>query len=172
MKLLCPLCANNSRAVKAVTLQCLLTSTASPAAGDFEGFRFCPTSTCELLYFHSERDQQFGTDAVGPAVFQKSESPERLVCYCFDHSVADIDAEVQQTGSSDSIASITEKCRRGDDRCPETNPQGSCCLGNVRSVVKLSQAKYGKTATSGSACANPNDEESPCCASKRKTSND
>ena len=33
-------------------------------------------------------------------------------------------------------AAITERCRRGEDRCPETNPQGACCLGNVRAISR------------------------------------
>jgi hypothetical protein len=28
-----------------------------------------------------------------------------------------------------------EKCRQGLDRCEAANPQGACCLGNVREVV-------------------------------------
>ncbi len=168
MKYPCPTCQKNTRALKEVTLQSLLSGpAASVAAGDFQGFRFCPNTSCETLYFQPERNIRFTEDAVAIAVFQKSESPERLVCYCFGHSVADINAEVRETGSSSAIASISEKCRKGEDRCPETNPQGSCCLGNVRSVVKLAQSLHTNTQSSTPANV-PQSNESCCCTSETK----
>ncbi len=154
MKYPCPSCGQSTRAVNAVTLQALLSSTAQ--TGGLEGFRFCPTAFCEIVYFHTEDERRFTSDSVTVPVFQKSDNPERLVCYCFSHAVCEIFDEVRQSGTSDAIESITLKCRNGEDRCPETNPQGSCCLGNVRAVVKAAQEKYGTL-------AKPTNEEAPCC---------
>jgi len=168
MKHSCPSCWNITRAVRDVTLQSLLSDTASSTTGDFQGFRFCPDGSCELLYFHPERSLCFTKDAIDIAVFQKSKSPQRLVCYCFGHSVAEIDAEVRDTGSSNAVASITENCRQGTDLCPETNPQGSCCLGNVRSVVALAKTRYGNAGTSDVPGMNPQKEISCCCTSEPK----
>ncbi len=155
MKFPCPSCAQNTRAVKAVTLRSLLSSTAMPTAGDLEGFRFCPTASCEVVYFRPEDGQRFASNSLTVPVFQKSESVDRLVCYCFDHSVDEISKEIEREGTSGAIESITLKCRNGEDHCPETNPQGSCCLGNVRAVVKAAQEKYN--------LAKPNKEEPSCC---------
>ncbi len=156
MKFSCPSCAQSTRAVKAVTLRTLLSSAAMPSAGNFEGFRFCPTASCEIVYFRPEDGQRFASDSVTVPVFQKSDRAKRLVCYCFDHSVDEINKEVEREGTSSVIESITQKCRNGEDRCEETNPQGSCCLGNVRAVVKAAQEKLGTQAS-------PNKEEASCC---------
>ncbi len=67
---------------------------------------------------------------------QKATASPRVVCYCFDHTIEEIEAEVVATGTSTIADAIGEKCKQGLDRCEETNPQGSCCLGNVRAVVK------------------------------------
>lgn len=139
MKFACPTCGHSSRAIKAITARSLLTEAARAHLTNYDGFRFCPTDSCPLVYFRPEDGLRFGADSVRVTVFQKSECQDRLVCYCFDHSVLSINQEVKRDGSSSAIESITEKCRNGEDRCPETNPQGSCCLGNVRAVVKAAQ---------------------------------
>ncbi len=170
MKFPCPSCKNNTQSVKAVTLRSLLSDTARTAAGDFQGFRFCSDLSCEILYFQPERRLELGRDAVTMEVFQKSTLPERLVCYCFGHSVAEVEAEVMETGTSRAIASISEKCRAGEDHCQERNPQGRCCLGNVRSVVRLAQDNYGiavSSATKSNSCceeSEPNRAGNSCCA--------
>ncbi|MCZ6807985.1 MAG: hypothetical protein O7F08_13590, partial [Deltaproteobacteria bacterium] len=56
------------------------------------------------------------------------------VCYCFEHNVNDIEDEVRRTGVSAVPDAIGQKCEAGLDHCEEMNPQGSCCLGNVRQV--------------------------------------
>jgi len=62
--------------------------------------------------------------------------PARLVCYCFGHTVAAIQREVEATGTSGIAADIREKCAQGLDQCSRTNPEGKCCLGNVQRVVR------------------------------------
>jgi hypothetical protein len=34
------------------------------------------------------------------------------------------------------IEDIEEQCRQGLDRCEVANPQGRCCLGNVKAVAR------------------------------------
>ena len=62
------------------------------------------------------------------------------LCYCFGYTAADIAAEIRADGATTIPDAITAHCRRGEDRCPETNPQGSCCLGNIRAAVTELQA--------------------------------
>jgi hypothetical protein len=64
-----------------------------------------------------------------------------LVCFCFHHSVADIEAANRDDGTNAIVESITAKCRAGLDRCAQTNPEGRCCLGKVRAVAKSAEAK-------------------------------
>jgi hypothetical protein len=134
-------CGGKGKAVKPVTIQSLLTENAKANISSVEGFRFCTTPSCEVAYFRSETGEQFLRRDVRVRIGLKETKSPRPICYCFDHTVEDIAAEVVATGSSSIADAITEKCRQGLDRCPETNPQGSCCLGNVRKVVAEAQAK-------------------------------
>jgi hypothetical protein len=60
-----------------------------------------------------------------------------------------IRAELVRTGSSTVVASITAGILAGQCACEIRNPQGNCCLGNVREVVqgiKIELNQFGPTA--------------------------
>jgi len=145
-----------------VTLGALLTAPARVRAGELDGYRFCRTPSCDVVYFSVGTGERFGTGELRVPVFQKSADSQRPVCYCFEHSVADVQEEVARTGGSLVPDSIAEKCRQGLDRCEETNPQGACCLGNVREVV--ASAGAAAPATSSLAAAPAAQEAHDCCA--------
>ncbi len=126
----CPACGRRGRRVKPITLQALLRPGAAPAIGRY---RFCGTPGCAVAYFAEEGGEQVPVEAVTVPIGQKLRGPERPICYCFGYTEADILADPEGVPGR-----IAERCRRGEDRCPETNPQGSCCLGNVRAVIKAS----------------------------------
>lgn len=174
----CPSCAQQGRKVELVTLRSLLTDAAKARLADAP-MRFCRTPGCDVVYFDEPQAQVFGTADVRVEVFQKSSSPERLVCYCFDHSVASIRDEVAETGTSTVPESIAAKCKAGLDQCEVNNPQGSCCLGNVRKVLKEAIAELAVEAggvvseeeapapacCGGGTCAvEPEIETHDCCA--------
>ena len=120
----CPECGQPGRKVKPITLDSLVVEWIElPDAV----YRFCATVGCDVAWFGSE-GHRIPVGASRVAIGQKSTEPGRTVCYCFGHAARDLTAEVTR--------SIAEACKRGEDRCPETNPQGSCCLGNVHSVLK------------------------------------
>jgi hypothetical protein len=162
MKFPCPTCGNTTRAVKAVTLRALLTEAALEQVHEFDGFRFCSTPECAVVYVQPETANTLPEEAVRVAVFQKSAAPTRLVCYCFDHSVNEITTEVAQTGGSTLPERITARCRNGEDHCEERNPQGSCCLGNVRAVLRAAKGDLPNSSASSKA-------EPPCCGSTCET---
>jgi hypothetical protein len=88
------------------------------------------------VYFSSDGEQTFGVEQVRERVYQKEpDNDEILVCYCFRHKAGDVRA-----ASPDSRAAILEDINAGIDAgqcaCDLRNPQGSCCLGNMRSVIK------------------------------------
>jgi len=139
----CPGCGSQGKAVEPVTLQSLLTDAAKARVAELNGFRFCSTPGCEVAYYRPGAATTFTIADVRVPIGQKQTDAWRKVCYCFDHTAADIDAEVAATGTSTIPADIAAKCKQGLDRCPETNPQGSCCLGNVKVALKTAQAKHG-----------------------------
>lgn len=89
---------------------------------------------------------------VGVPIFQKSTSPERLVCYCFGLTVAAIQREVGATGTSRIATDIKTKCAQGLDDCVRTNPQGRCCLGNVQRVIREASGDKRQLPADGGGC--------------------
>jgi hypothetical protein len=136
----CPACGNKGRRVSPVTPASLLRPSAA-ARLDASPLRFCGSAECEVVYFDEAHAITFVADDLTVAVFQKASDPARLVCYCFDVSVASIEDDVRRSGDSDAPTAIAAKCKAGLDTCERTNPQGSCCLGNVREVVKRAQGE-------------------------------
>ena len=146
----CPACGGKGKAVKRATIESLLTAEALGRVSSPDGLRFCATPTCDVAYFRAGTDERFGRQDVRVRIGLKESEPPRPVCYCFDHTVEEIEADVAATGTSQILDAITEKCRQGLDRCAETNPQGSCCLGNVRGVLRAAQAQSCDAASSAS----------------------
>ena len=122
----CPSCDVRGRKVGNITLEALV------PGRTFEGdtWKFCRTTDCPVAYY--DGSDIVVVEAVSVTISQKTTDPSRPVCYCFGYSASDI--------SNDNVgaipADIKERCRRGEDRCPETNPQGSCCLGNVLALTR------------------------------------
>ncbi len=154
----CPRCAAKGRAVQPVTLESLLVDTARARLSASSEFRFCKTPDCDVVYFSADGGTLFTTSDLAVTVFQKSEDPSRYVCYCFEHTVESIENEVHRTGTSRVPDQIADLCKQGLDRCEETNPQGSCCLGNVRRVVK----EAGGGASPDDATPTAGDADSSC----------
>jgi hypothetical protein len=84
------------------------------------------------VYFTGDGTQTFTSDQVRERVYQKEpEVPDMWVCYCFRHTVGEIQ------GAPDPatiVADITAGIHAGQCACDLRNPQGSCCLGNVRAL--------------------------------------
>lgn len=132
----CPACKQRGKPVKPPTIESLVRPEALQRLEVREGWRFCASLDCTTAYFHQTTGEMVAKADVRVRIGQKETEAPRTVCYCFDHSQEEIEAEVQETGRSSVGDAITEQCRKGLDRCPETNPQGSCCLGNVRALEK------------------------------------
>ena len=151
----CPECGAKGRSVRPVTLRSLLVPDAVASIGD-ESYRFCRARPCAVVYFNESHTSVFHTDAVRVVVFQKTDAPDRPVCYCFGHTVRSIEEGIAAAECPDVAQTIAEKCNAGLDDCPKTNPQGACCLGNVRQVIRAA-------AVAGSAEREPTPHD--CCGS-------
>lgn len=128
----CPACGERGRKVKPVTIASLARETVERRDS---GYRFCASVGCEVAWF-SDWGDCIPVSACRVAIGQKSTAADRTLCYCFGHTAKDLTDELAATGSSTLSQRIGEACRRGEDRCPEMNPQGSCCLGNVRAALQ------------------------------------
>lgn len=97
-------------------------------------YLFCPTATCEVVYFAAE--SSFRRQDVGVPVFQKEPAGERTVCYCFALTESDLRREIDQSATATAVERITALVKADRCACEMKNPQGTCCLGNVTTLVK------------------------------------
>ncbi len=157
----CPRCGTKGRKVALLTMRSLLLAEAQSRFDETRKFLFCNTDVCEVVYLGAQGGEQYLEADLTVPVFQKSDDPSCLVCYCFGHTVEAVREDAVRTGAPTIADDITEKCRQGLDSCEETNPQGACCLGNVRQVARAAIIKKATT----SDIQEPGTDEVPtrCC---------
>ena len=134
----CPQCHQSGKPVQGQTVKAmLLVSLREVQDGEY---LFCKTKTCPVVYFTLNGGQVFTIDQVRERVYQKEpDADEVFVCYCFRHTVG----EMRQASSAERTALVddintgiqAEQCA-----CDLRNPQGSCCLGNARGLIKRLEA--------------------------------
>ena len=130
----CPECGQVGKAVQGQTIKALL-AVSLRVVREVE-YRFCRTPTCPVVYFAADGQQTFTLDQVRGPVYQKAQHDDATpVCYCFGYTLGTMCAltPVQRVAVIDDInAGIqARQCA-----CDLRNPQGSCCLGNVRELIK------------------------------------
>ncbi len=150
----CPRCGQKSRSVSPATIGSLVTPAARARLRSLAGFQFCATPKCDVTYFHPANGETVMAAEVSVPIFQKGTGQERLVCYCFGYTVEEIQREFRTTGISQIATDIKTKCTQGLDDCAHTNPQGSCCLGNIQRVIREA---------AGDNQSPPSDAGSCCC---------
>jgi copper chaperone CopZ len=134
----CPASGSAGKPVEPITLESLLLPEYRSRIGDGPWF-FCPDPDCSLVYFNGRGDS-LDKSTLSVRVGLKEIGPPRPLCYCFDHSLEQIQGDVAATGTSTIPASITEKCRQGLHDCERRNPKGRCCLGDVRAALRAAQS--------------------------------
>lgn len=102
-------------------------------------YYMCESKSCPIVYFNSQNGLVFRKDELRVKVWQKEDDPEVPVCYCFYNSVQSIKEELMRNGATDVVARISAAVKAGNCRCEVTNPQGTCCLGNVTKAVKIAE---------------------------------
>jgi len=109
-------------------------------------YRFCQTQTCPVVYYSADGEQIFTVEEIRERVYQKEPEAERvLVCYCFGHTVGELRA-ASSKGRIVIMEDINIGINSGQCACDLRNPQGSCCLGNVRNMIKQLEKHSGPTA--------------------------
>lgn len=141
----CPACGRTGRAVSATTLRSLARPEALARAGSPEGFRFCATPSCPVVWYRAADGLRLGEPDARVRAGIKEGPPPHPLCYCFEHTREEIEDEVRRTGTSKIPDEVTALCKQGLDRCEETNPRGACCLGDLREAVRRAQESAGKS---------------------------
>lgn len=129
----CPVTGTIGKAVQQQTLKGLLAVSLRAVQG--VEYRFCPTPGCPVVYFAAGGGQTFEVPQVRERVYQKTPTdPSVKVCYCFGYTLGDIrDANPEKQRAI--VADIEAGIQAGQCACDLRNPQGSCCLGNVRRIL-------------------------------------
>lgn len=132
---ICPSCGQKGKTIDTQTVKVML-AVSLEAIRPPATYRFCRTPDCPVVYF-DEMGFFFTEADVREPVHQKHPDTDNVfVCYCFRHTPGTIRAEFAENKSSDVVERITAGTKAGVCACEVRNPQGSCCLGNVRAVVK------------------------------------
>jgi hypothetical protein len=97
----------------------------------------CRGPACSVVYFGSE-GTIITTDQVHVTPGFKA-GGSGLVCYCFEHTEADLVEEVRLSGTSSTLASVEIQVRVGNCACEVRNPSGKCCLKDLKAIVVEAQ---------------------------------
>ncbi len=130
----CPECGQKGKPVQGQTVKALL-SVSLREVRDVE-YLFCRTQTCPVVYFSPDGVQTFTVEQVRERVYQKEpDADEVFVCYCFRYMAGHVRA-TSPAGRAAILDDINSGINAGQCACDLRNPQGACCLGNVRGFIK------------------------------------
>jgi hypothetical protein len=130
----CPECGKKGKLVDTQTVKALLSK--SLRAVQKGGYRFCKDETCPVVYYSNESGSIFSGNDLRVRVYQKHPQDRDVpICYCFRHAVGDV-FDATEDERAEVLADINQGIADGQCACDVRNPQGSCCLGNVRAMVK------------------------------------
>src|SRR5574341_27186 len=130
----CPECGQTAKPVQGQTVKALLAVSLRQVRE--VAYLFCRTQTCPVVYFSPDGAQTFTVEQVRERVYQKEpEADDVFVCYCFRYTVGQVRAASPE-GRRVIVNDVNAGINAGQCACDLRNPQGSCCLGNVRGLIK------------------------------------
>lgn len=134
IKAACPKCGEKAKGVLAKTLEHLLTKEAKAKLSCLDGFYYCKTSSCDVVYFKGD-DVLIQKD-LSVVVGLKDGASPATVCYCFDWTKEKIRAELQESKETTALEDIKAKMKDPGCSCEILNPSGGCCLTDVTKAIK------------------------------------
>lgn len=143
---LCPRCGKKGKSVSFETVEHLVKAGGRNRIEKEASYFFCKTEDCDVVYYSAQGGTVFSREDVRVPVWQKDKGLDVPACYCFHHTRRLIYEEIEETGESTVQETIAQLVKEGRCACEITNPQGSCCLGNVNKTIEegFQIAKKGK----------------------------
>jgi copper chaperone CopZ/bacterioferritin-associated ferredoxin len=133
----CPICGKTGRRVIPVTMSVHLSPAHWALLGD--GYRFCFTPSCPMMYYRNDEKVYFVRDEVKTRFGPKETAPPRPLCYCLQVTEEQIAEEILEKRCCTSLQEIERFTRAGTGKwCLTTNPSGKCCREYLPEIV----AKY------------------------------
>lgn len=139
---LCPDCGQPGRPVSAVTLKHMVRPEFLELVGK-TGFLFCASTDCEIVYYHPDGEVLNKNDLRVRVGLKETLDP-MPICYCFGFTERMLLDEIQANGHTTIPQRIAAEVAAHNCACDVRNPQGSCCLGNVKAAVKRAQETVAK----------------------------
>ncbi len=133
-KVACPECGEKAKGILGKTLQHLLTQEAKQKISCFDGFYYCKTPTCKVVYFRG--NELLTQKDMSVVVGLKEGAKPATVCYCFEWTKEKIKAELETTSKTTALGDIKSKMENPGCSCEILNPSGGCCLGDVSKAIK------------------------------------
>jgi Zinc binding domain len=99
-------------------------------------YRFCTNPECRGVYFPEDDGAAFTTDDLRLRVGLKEKQDPIPLSYGFGFDEADARDEIAHTGQTSIRQRIAALIKQGMCACPERNPSGVCCLGEVNKAIK------------------------------------
>jgi len=143
----CPACGALGKPVKRITLGALIKPEHRAKIPQRDGFCFCRSASCDVVYFLPKKILFCKEDLSVRVGLKEPDDQTVPACYCFGWTPEKIQAEIEATGKSTAVDQIKAQVKAGNCFCEITNPQGSCCLGNVNEAVKKAIAIYSLSET-------------------------
>lgn len=131
----CLECGEKGRPIKIITLKSLLVPSALAKLEPSASYKMCTNKACSVVYFN-ERQGVFKTIDIKVEVYTKSEDEDCPVCYCFGWTKKRVLQEFKETGRATALEEITAHTKAGRCGCDVNNPEGSCCLSNVKCLLE------------------------------------
>jgi hypothetical protein len=140
-EVLCPACHEKAKGVLGKTLEHLLSEDAKEELSCFDGFYYCKTPSCEVVYF---RDAEILTQKdMRVIVGLKEGASPATTCYCFGWTKEKIKVQLQESGKTNALEDIKAKMENPGCSCEILNPSGGCCLGDNTKVIKELKQEMG-----------------------------
>jgi hypothetical protein len=137
----CPFSRDEGVHVDLITVKSLVKEHLRSSVRQDEEYLFCENPVCDIVYFSKDPTHHFETKDLKEKVTVKDRGLDVKVCYCFNHTRESIIAEIKLSGKTTVLEDIKKKMKNPGCFCEVSNPQGSCCLGNVSSWVKEAKTR-------------------------------
>ena len=140
-KVQCPSCSEKAKGVLGKTLEHLLIDEVKEKLSCLDGFYYCKTASCEVVYFRD--DEVLTQKDLSVIVGLKEGAAPATTCYCFGWTKEKIRAQLQETGETNALEDIKAKMEDPGCSCEILNPSGGCCLGDNTKVIKEIKKELG-----------------------------
>ena len=117
----CRVCGNPGSPVPGITVGSLVKEARRSQLASPDGFSFCRTPGCAVVYFNNDTDKYIEKGDVKVRVgIKETEDPVSL-CYCFGFTKKKIDDETARSGTCKAVEDIMNRMKTTGCNCERNN---------------------------------------------------